>query len=217
MRTFCLTEHASLRVGERAEVNQLTISEVEALDKAQKAMGCEAFRWTNRNRIKACQFVGVIAAPTIRLEILPKIDGVAEGQSRAALMRMIAAAMNIPLHDGEITALNCQNQHLLELLISLFSQKLYTELRKGLTRHYVRRSDDLSKLRGKLNVTRQMTRLIHSATASFGKPIIPREWFLVPLFVIDEAVEMIREGSVSEYVYDGVLARLVEQVSGDLS
>jgi hypothetical protein len=28
----------------------------------------------------------------------------------------------------------------------------------------------------------------------FGNPVVPREWFLVPLFVIDEAVEKIRDG-----------------------
>jgi len=36
----------------------------------------------------------------------------------------------------------------------------------------------------------------------FGKPVIPREWFLVPLFVIDEVVERIKGGTVSQYVYD---------------
>lgn len=36
----------------------------------------------------------------------------------------------------------------------------------------------------------------------FGKPIVPREWFLVPLFVIDEAVEMIKDGTISNHIYD---------------
>ncbi|MCR9276934.1 MAG: GIY-YIG nuclease family protein [Pseudomonadaceae bacterium] len=36
----------------------------------------------------------------------------------------------------------------------------------------------------------------------FGNPVVPREWFLVPLFVIDEAVEKIKDGSISDYVYD---------------
>ena len=31
----------------------------------------------------------------------------------------------------------------------------------------------------------------------FGHPVIPREWFLVPLFVIDEAVERIKDGTIS--------------------
>ena len=36
----------------------------------------------------------------------------------------------------------------------------------------------------------------------FGIPIVPREWFLVPLFVIDEAIEKIKEGTVVNYSYD---------------
>lgn len=43
----------------------------------------------------------------------------------------------------------------------------------------------------------------------FGHPVRPREWFLVPLFVIDEAVERIRDGSITEYVYDHHAVRLV--------
>lgn len=44
----------------------------------------------------------------------------------------------------------------------------------------------------------------------FGKPVVPREWFLVPLFVVDEAVERIRDGSITHYVYDPKAARLLK-------
>lgn len=43
----------------------------------------------------------------------------------------------------------------------------------------------------------------------FGHPVKPREWFLVPLHVIDEAVERIRDGSITDVVYDPQTARLV--------
>lgn len=43
----------------------------------------------------------------------------------------------------------------------------------------------------------------------FGNPVKPREWFLVPLHVIDEAVQRIRDGSITEVVYDPQTARLV--------
>ncbi len=42
----------------------------------------------------------------------------------------------------------------------------------------------------------------------FGNPVIPREWFLVPLFVIDEAIEKIRDGTITSYRYDPQTARL---------
>jgi hypothetical protein len=44
----------------------------------------------------------------------------------------------------------------------------------------------------------------------FGHPVVPREWFLVPLFVIDEAVDKIRNGTISNYRYDPKSASLVE-------
>ena len=43
----------------------------------------------------------------------------------------------------------------------------------------------------------------------FGHPVKPREWFLVPLHVIDEAVQRIRDGSITDVVYDPKTARLV--------
>lgn len=43
----------------------------------------------------------------------------------------------------------------------------------------------------------------------FGHPVKPREWFLVPLHVIDEAVKRIQDGSITEVVYDPTTARLV--------
>lgn len=42
----------------------------------------------------------------------------------------------------------------------------------------------------------------------FGQPVVPREWFLVPRFVIDEAVEMIRDGTITDHVYDPKTATL---------
>ncbi len=42
----------------------------------------------------------------------------------------------------------------------------------------------------------------------FGRPVKPREWFVVPLPVIDEAVERIRDGTITGYEYDPATARL---------
>lgn len=43
----------------------------------------------------------------------------------------------------------------------------------------------------------------------FGKPVVPREWFLVPLFVIDEVVEKLKDGTIGEYSYDTESASLI--------
>lgn len=44
----------------------------------------------------------------------------------------------------------------------------------------------------------------------FGLPVQPEEWFLVPLFVIDEAVARIKDGSITGYVYDPGAAKLAK-------
>lgn len=43
----------------------------------------------------------------------------------------------------------------------------------------------------------------------FGQAVVPREWFLVPLFVIDEAVDRIKDGSITDYLYDPKTATLM--------
>ncbi len=43
----------------------------------------------------------------------------------------------------------------------------------------------------------------------FEQPIVPKEWFLVPLFAVDEAVNRIRDGTITGYVYDPKTAKLV--------
>ncbi|MFC3706268.1 GIY-YIG nuclease family protein [Devosia honganensis] len=45
----------------------------------------------------------------------------------------------------------------------------------------------------------------------FGNPITPREWFIAPLFVIDEAVRRIKDGTITSYIYDPKTARLVNR------
>lgn len=44
----------------------------------------------------------------------------------------------------------------------------------------------------------------------FGNPVTPREWFLVPRFVIDDAVDRIRDGSITDYIYDPQTANLIK-------
>ena len=42
----------------------------------------------------------------------------------------------------------------------------------------------------------------------FGQPVMPREWFLVPRFAIDEAVGKIKNGTIGDYFYDPKKAEL---------
>jgi len=52
-------------------------------------------------------------------------------------------------------------------------------------------------------------RLDITITDRFGNPVAPREWFQVPLFIIDEAIDRIRDGSITDYRYDPERVALV--------
>jgi len=54
-------------------------------------------------------------------------------------------------------------------------------------------------------------RLDIEITDRFGRPVRAREWFLVPIFAIDEAVERIKDGTITNYVYDPQVAHLVQR------
>ena len=48
----------------------------------------------------------------------------------------------------------------------------------------------------------------------FGRSVVAEEWFMVPFFVIDEAVEKIKDGTITRYIYDPQKAALVEHGAG---
>jgi 5-methylcytosine-specific restriction enzyme subunit McrC len=100
------------------------------------------------------------------LEILPKIDFPGEdpvtatSSIRRRLVDMLAVALDIKIDAGAITALDWQQETLLEILIRLFAQKLGDAVRQGMPRRYLECADDLPALRGRLNLTRQFSTLV---------------------------------------------------------
>jgi hypothetical protein len=47
----------------------------------------------------------------------------------------------------------------------------------------------------------------------FGNPVKPHEWYLIPVFVVSEVVERIKDGTITQYLYDPAAARLVKATS----
>lgn len=64
----------------------------------------------------------------------------------------------------------------------------------------------LENLFHRLFAPAQLDLVIHDR---FGHPVKPKEWFLVPLQVIDEAVKRIRDGSITDVIYDPKSATFV--------
>ena len=118
-----------------------------------------------RHALRARGVVGILATGNYSLEILPKIDVATEenvDQQNAAirkrLIHMLSVALNLQLDLGSLTELAWQRETLLEILIRIFCDKLTEAVRKGMPRRYVEQEDDLTALRGRLDVARQFTR-----------------------------------------------------------
>jgi hypothetical protein len=69
-----------------------------------------------------------------------------------------------------------------------------------------------SKLEALLHRVFERARLDIDIMDRFGRPITPKEWFLVPLFAIEEAVELIKSGTIADYVYDPAQAKFIPLV-----
>ena len=119
-----------------------------------------------RRALGARQIVGVLAADGVALEILPKIDVPGEdsssgyGQIRQRLVHMLGVALDLDIAAGAMTELSSQKETILEILIGLFARKLADEVRKGMPRRYLAHEDDLTAVRGQLDIKRQFTTLI---------------------------------------------------------
>ena len=70
---------------------------------------------------------------------------------------------------------------------------------------------DRGKLEGLIHRLFRSARLNIEIKDRFGKPVRPREWFLVPFHVIENAVQKIKEGTIMRYSYDANAASLVER------
>ncbi|TBG52552.1 GIY-YIG nuclease family protein [Rhizobium leguminosarum] len=65
-----------------------------------------------------------------------------------------------------------------------------------------------SKLEHVLHRVLSPARLDLTIKDRFGNPVKPEEWYLVPLHIIDDAVEKVKDGSITGYEYDPREARL---------
>lgn len=110
------------------------------------------------SKLRAQQVVGIIAAPGVSLEILPKIDGAESNEAvRRNLVHMLAAVYELPIAEGNLTQLGWQRHDLLEIVIRIFIDHLFEAVHKGMPRRYVGHEDDVRALRGRLDLVRQFT------------------------------------------------------------
>lgn len=121
-----------------------------------------------RREVLVCQnYVGVICLPDgDQIEILPKThkltysnadsDAVGKKDARKNLIKMLKATRYLPGKTVSSAALDITNMPLLDVFIQLFLAEINSLIKRGISRHYQPKEENLAYLKGKLLVSQQI-------------------------------------------------------------
>ena len=147
------------------KLNKRVLTQLKRLDQTYELAGRSVFDWSNPDWLKIQNYVGVIQVPGLTIEIPPKTASATEAifdpdksaradwaQPQRNLVVMLTIAGMLQPFERGYAGLEIARTPLLEALVSAFARSLIKELRRGLDRAYVERTENLAVLRGKLEV-----------------------------------------------------------------
>lgn len=155
MKSITVFEYGEIVISDEVTVNQsVTNRQADQLLDLKSQYRENIFTLSGRKKLNARQFVGIVQAGDVLVEVLPKIEGIDNSTIRHNLMGMLAKTRKLDIRDGEIT--NTASQpNLFEIIVRLFCDRLFFEVHRGLISRYERQEENLFVLRGKLDTTRQ--------------------------------------------------------------
>lgn len=115
-------------------------------------MGARIASWQGRDALRLHQFVGAMRVGDLRLEVLPKIDGLREpADVRRNLLAMLAETQDLDVRASELVSFLESAEPFIAALARLFCRRLLEAVRRGLRQEYVLREEQLAYLRGKVD------------------------------------------------------------------
>ncbi len=155
-RFLTALEHQPIPVTADGSDWSLTPAEVERL--AQIGEQRPGFCEIGHRQVKLAQFCGVVGLGERVLEVLPKTQ---EGAStadecRGVLLRLLRWTERFPQFQHQPVGQHLRRAPLLEAFIAAFFDAVTTLTRGGLLKQYLEHEDDLTVVRGRISVTRQL-------------------------------------------------------------
>jgi 5-methylcytosine-specific restriction enzyme subunit McrC len=148
-------EHASIPIGESA--GDVSPAEAETLEQlSQRRPGfCER----GYSSIRLAQYCGIVNVGGRLVEVLPKVGfgPEPEHQGRAHLIRLLTESGSISISAHDASAQSMARHTLLEIFIGAFLDRVVELARGGLRKDYIAFSEDLTVVRGRVDLQRQMT------------------------------------------------------------
>ena len=155
MKSITVFEYGEIVISDNvAEGQFVTHKQANQLLDLKSQYRDNVFTLSARNKLKAQQFVGIVQAGDVLVEVLPKIVGINDSTIRQNLVGMLSQTRKLDIRDGEITSTASQH-NLLDIVVRLFCDRLFVEVNRGLISRYERQEENLFVLRGKMDTTRQ--------------------------------------------------------------
>ncbi|MCE5285169.1 MAG: McrC family protein [Pelosinus sp.] len=151
------------------EVAGITMQEADELQRyiGQNKLKTSHFLW-ELHSLKIVNYVGYIQLSTVAIEILPKVSAVdAEESSRQALLMLLQESGYLQVTYSTLSLQQLTGGSLLEIFGRLFAEMLIKELRRGLCAGYIYQEENLSLLRGKLLVAKQISNRMRGLSKAF--------------------------------------------------
>ena len=159
MRPLTLRERGSTSVGPGLDLSNTEAEEIthvaERLPKKLLTLGYQ--------KIQFGPFCGVLGTQNVAIELLPKIDQVAQDDedARGLLVAMLVKAGRLRhVHAGE-TDLGHQNRHLLDVFIEDFCAQVREALLGGAIASYRENQENLRAIRGRIVLTEHLRVNVH--------------------------------------------------------
>jgi 5-methylcytosine-specific restriction enzyme subunit McrC len=147
-------EQSALAVRSQADERTNCLATVQALTvvDAGERMGARIAEWQGLRSLRIQQFVGVVRTRELQLEILPKLEGLAEpAQIRQSLLRMLAITQDLEVRDSEVVSFLESSEPFFWALARLYIHRLLEAVRRGLRQDYVLHQELLPYIRGKVH------------------------------------------------------------------
>lgn len=173
-RTITLFEHQSLPYHELGRVADHTL--IEGLEILNQESGIEIIQ-LGRKSLKASHYVGVIRVGNTTFQILPKIDYAPDGNPDASvgstahqiavqsatinLLFLLSYTHQLRIYEQDIASLASRRADWFELLTRILASDLHRLMQRGLYRSYVTVEEMLDVMRGRWQISRQLSQQPH--------------------------------------------------------
>lgn len=155
--------------GERVWLDDHLYDRLRALDRGAPDERDRVLEWSD-GHARTTQWVGVVQVPGVQLEILPKIDVLADDDAadpedarfaaRRNLLYMLSVSGDVPVRTRDVARLATRQAPLTETLAAIFADRLRQELLRGPERAYIAHEENLRCFKGKLGLARHV---LHNA------------------------------------------------------